>query len=63
MPFVRDESNKSLAMFEEVHAALDELLASAGASEIMRLYAEHLRLLLAYEIAALKTSGRKAAVS
>lgn len=62
MPSVRESRSGNLAMLEGAHRAINDLLESTQIPEALRLYAEHMRLLLAYEIAALK-SGRKATAS
>ncbi len=62
MPSSTEHANGNLAMLEGTHAAINDLLHSVQLPEALRLYAEHTRLLLAYEIAALR-SGRKAAAS
>jgi len=63
MPSINgNQANGSLAMLEGAHTAINDLLGAVQLPEALRLYAEHMRLLLAYEIAALR-SGRKAAAS
>jgi|SRR4051812_31949368 hypothetical protein len=54
-------SFSSLALLENTHSNLCDLLKRHDLSQISRVYAEHLKLLLAYEIAAVKTLNRKAA--